>query len=159
MEIRMETNDSISSILGSAVDGNQYLTFSVGEEEYAISILAVKEIIGLKKITKIPNLPNYVKGVINLRGSIIHVIDIRERFGMSIKDYDKFTVIIIVETTEKTLGMVVDQVQDVVNIDKESIQPPIEFAGVIDDEYIDGMSKVGEKLIVVLDIDKLINRQ
>lgn len=159
MEIKMEGNDSINSILGSSVDGNQYLTFSVGEEEYAISILAVKEIIGLKKITKIPNLPNYVKGVINLRGNIIHVIDIRERFGMSVKAYDKFTVIIIVETSEKILGMVVDQVQDVLNIDKTSIQPPIEFAGVIGDEYIEGMSKVGDKLIVVIDIEKLINKQ
>ena len=86
MENKMEEIEAISSILGSAVEGSQYLTFGIDEEEYAISILKVKEIIEMKKITKIPNLPEYIKGIINLRGNIIHIIDIREKFGMSIRE-------------------------------------------------------------------------
>ncbi len=156
-EKNYENAELLNNILGVSVEGSQYLTFSIGEEEYALSILKVKEIIGMKKITQIPNLPSYVKGVINLRGNIIHIIDIRERFKMEVKTYDKFTVIIIIETHEKTMGIIVDQVQDVVNIEKNNIQNIIDFEGNIDSEYIDGMAKVGEKLVVVLDVEKLIN--
>ena len=159
MENKIEETEAISSILGSAVEGSQYLTFGIDEEEYAISILKVKEIIEMKKITKIPNLPEYIKGIINLRGNIIHIIDIREKFGMSIREYDKFNVIIIVEAAEKTLGIIVDQVKDVLSIDKKAIQPPIDFEGTIDNVYVEGMAKVGERLVVIVDIDKMLMNQ
>lgn len=159
MENKIEETEAISSILGSAVEGSQYLTFGIDEEEYAISILKVKEIIEMKKITKIPNLPEYIKGIINLRGNIIHIIDIREKFGMNIREYDKFNVIIIVEAAEKTLGIIVDQVKDVLSIDKKGIQPPIDFEGTIDNVYVEGMAKVGERLVVIVDIDKMLANQ
>ena len=111
----------------------------------------------MKKITKIPNLPEYIKGIINLRGNIIHIIDIREKFGMPIRAYDKFNVIIIVEAAGKTLGIIVDQVRDVLSIDKDSVQPPIDFEGNIDNVYVEGMAKVGERLVVVVDIDKMLS--
>lgn len=157
MEDKVVELEAISSILGSSVEGSQYLTFGIDEEEYAISILKVKEIIEMKKITKIPNLPEYIKGIINLRGNIIHIIDIREKFGMSIRAYDKFNVIIIVEAAGKTLGIIVDQVRDVLSIDKDSVQPPIDFEGNIDNVYVEGMAKVGERLVVVVDIDKMLS--
>ena len=155
-EEKLEDNEAISSIMGSSVEGSQYLTFGIDEEEYAISILKVKEIIEMKKITKIPNLPEYIKGIINLRGNIIHVVDIREKFGMEAKEYDKFNVIIIVEAADRVLGIIVDQVKDVLSIDKAEIQPPIDFEGTIDNIYIEGMSKVGDRLVVVVDIDKML---
>ncbi len=159
MENKIEETEAISSILGSAVEGSQYLTFGIDEEEYAVSILKVKEIIEMKKITKIPNLPEYIKGIINLRGNIIHIIDIREKFGMSVREYDKFNVIIIVEAVEKTLGIIVDQVKDVLSIDKNAIQPPIDFEGSIDNAYVEGMAKVGERLVVMVNIDKMLANQ
>lgn len=159
MENKLEETEAISSILGSAVEGSQYLTFGIDEEEYAVSILKVKEIIEMKKITKIPNLPEYIKGIINLRGNIIHIIDIREKFGMSVREYDKFNVIIIVEAAEKTLGIIVDQVKDVLSIDKNAIQPPIDFEGSIDNAYVEGMAKVGERLVVMVNIDKMLANQ
>ena len=159
MENKKKETEAISSILGSAVEGSQYLTFGIDEEEYAVSILKVKEIIEMKKITKIPNLPEYIKGIINLRGNIIHIIDIREKFGMSVREYDKFNVIIIVEAVEKTLGIIVDQVKDVLSIDKNAIQPPIDFEGSIDNAYVEGMAKVGERLVVMVNIDKMLANQ
>ena len=159
MENKIEETEAISSILGSAVEGSQYLTFGIDVEEYAVSILKVKEIIEMKKITKIPNLPEYIKGIINLRGNIIHIIDIREKFGMSVREYDKFNVIIIVEAVEKTLGIIVDQVKDVLSIDKNAIQPPIDFEGSIDNAYVEGMAKVGERLVVMVNIDKMLANQ
>lgn len=153
-----QMNESINSILGFSTYGKQYLSFTVEEEEYAFSILKVKEIIGMKKSTKIPNLPSYIKGVINLRGNIIHLIDIRERFHMPLKEYDKTTVVIIIETNEKVIGIIVDQVKDVINIKDEDIQKPLEFSGNIEEEFIEGLSKVNDRLVVILDVEKLLNK-
>lgn len=153
-----QMNESINFILGFSTYGKQYLSFTVEEEEYAFSILKVKEIIGMKKSTKIPNLPSYIKGVINLRGNIIHLIDIRERFHMPLKEYDKTTVVIIIETNEKVIGIIVDQVKDVINIKDEDIQKPLEFSGNIEEEFIEGLSKVNDRLVVILDVEKLLNK-
>lgn len=92
-EEQSEGNEVIKSIMGSSAEGSQYLTFGVDEEEYALSILKVKEIIEMRKITRVPNLPEYIKGIINLRGNIIHIVDVREKFGMEAKEYDKFNTI------------------------------------------------------------------
>lgn len=154
-EEQSEGNEVIKSIMGSSAEGNQYLTFGVDEEEYALSILKVKEIIEMRKITRVPNLPEYIKGIINLRGNIIHIVDIREKFGMEEKEYDKYNVIIIVEAVDRIMGIIVDHVKDVLSIEKSEIQPPVDFEGVIEDGYIDGMAKVGDRLVVVVDIDKM----
>jgi len=153
-----QMNDSINSILGFSTSGKQYLSFTVEEEEYAFSILKVKEIIGMKKSTKVPNLPSYIKGVINLRGNIIHLIDIRERFNMPLKEYDKTTVVIIIETNDKVIGIIVDQVKDVINIKDEDIQKPLEFSGNVEEEFIEGLAKANDRLVVILDVEKLLNK-
>ncbi len=158
MEENFEFNESINSILEFSESGQQFLTFTVEEEEYAFSILKVKEIIGLKKITKVPNLPNYIKGVINLRGNIIHLVDIRERFNMPVKEYDKTTVVIIMETGDRVLGIIVDQVTDVISIEEEEIQKPMNFEGGIETEFLQGLTKVNDRLVVILDVDKLISK-
>ncbi|NLK62823.1 MAG: purine-binding chemotaxis protein CheW [Fusobacteria bacterium] len=151
-----EMNESINSILGFSAYGKQYLSFTVEDEEYAFSILKIREIIGMKKITKVPNLPPYIKGVINLRGNIIHLIDIRERFNMSLRPYDKTTVVIIIETKDKLIGIIVDQVKDVINIKEEDVQKPLEFSCNIEEEFLEGLSKVNDRLVVILDVDKLL---
>jgi len=152
----IEIGNWINDILGVSTGGEKYLTFQVLDEYYAISILKVKEIIGMSKITKIPNLPNYIKGVINLRGEIVHLIDIREKFGIEKKEYNKFTVIIIVETSNNLVGFIVDKVLDVINIEKDKIQKVIEIEGMIGNEYLKGMIKELDELIVIIDIEKLI---
>ncbi|OQY10394.1 MAG: hypothetical protein B6I28_01115 [Fusobacteriia bacterium 4572_132] len=156
MKENIEIGNWINDILGVSTGGEKYLTFQVLDEYYAISILKVKEIIGMSKITKIPNLPNYIKGVINLRGEIVHLIDIREKFGIEKKEYNKFTVIIIVETSNNLVGFIVDKVLDVINIEKDKIQKVIEIEGMIGNEYLKGMIKELDELIVIIDIEKLI---
>ena len=158
MKENIEAENWINDILGASLEGEKYLTFEVLNEYYAISILKVKEIIGMTKITKIPNLPKYIKGVINLRGEIVHVIDIREKFGIEKKEYNKFTVIIILETADGLVGFVVDQVVDVINIKEEKIQKVIEIEGMIGNEYLEGMIKEGDELIVIINVEKLITR-
>lgn len=155
---KTDGDELTNKLLGSAVEGNQYLTFKLKEEEYAISILSVKEIIGIKKITKIPNIPNYIKGVINLRGNIIQVVDLREKFELGLKDYDKFTVIIIIEVKNKLIGILVDQVKDVANIKDEDIQTTISKNVDLDEEYINGIAKVENSLVVILNIENFLKK-
>ncbi len=156
MDDNFEINESINSILGFSESGQQFLTFLVDEEEYAFSILKVKEIIGLKKITKVPNLPKYIKGVINLRGNIIHLVDIRERFNMETKPYDKTTVVVIIETNEKIMGIIVDQVSDVITIEDDAIQQPMNFEGNIETEFLEGLTKINDRLVIIINVDQLI---
>ncbi len=136
--------------------GAQYLTFRVASEEYAIEILGVQEIKGYSVITPIPNSPAYVKGVINLRGTVVPVIGLRERFGMASVVYDKFTVIVIVNVGAKVVGIVVDAVSDVLTIDRADLDPPPELGANVDTSLITGMAKTAERLVVVLDVQKAL---
>jgi purine-binding chemotaxis protein CheW len=142
---------------GFAAEVNQYLTFVLGPEEYGIDILKVQEIRGYSAITAIPNTPQYIKGVMNLRGAVVPVVDLRSRFGMPVSQYDKFTVIIVVMVGTRILGLVVDAVSDVLNIPRDAIEPPPELTGSIDRSFITGLGKAGDKLILLPDVDRLIN--
>jgi purine-binding chemotaxis protein CheW len=138
----------------------KYLTFSLGQEEYGVGILRVREIIGLIKVTEIPKMPDYVKGVINLRGKVSPIIDLRLKFSMeSAKDTDR-TCIILVETdknnTTVLMGMVVDSVSEVMQLGAEEIENPPDVGGV-DTDYIMGIAKKEDKVILLLDIDKVMN--
>lgn len=151
-------NQSISMLneqLNQKVDGNQFVTFSIDEEEFGIEIIKVQEIIGYTKPTHIPNIPDFVSGVINLRGLIIPVIDLRKRFGMHDKEYDKYTVIVIVEVATKIVGLIVDAVSDVLTLTGDAMQDVPEFSN-FKSEYLRGMGKVGEKLILLLNVDKIL---
>jgi purine-binding chemotaxis protein CheW len=141
---------------GYAADSGQFLTFTLQGEEYGIEILRVQEIKGFSKIRPIPNAPSYVKGVLNLRGTVVPVLDLRARFGMAEAEYNQFTVIIVVSVGSKVVGLVVDAVSDVLNITKDQVEETPEIAGDMDSSFFHGMGKVGEKLVLLLDIDRLI---
>jgi purine-binding chemotaxis protein CheW len=142
----------------------KYLTFSLANEEYGIGILKVKEIIGMMPITPVPQTPHFVKGVINLRGKVIPVIDLRLKFGMEAIDYNERTCIIVVETSGTTasyimMGLVVDSVSEVVNIKDEDIEDAPAFGARLSTEYILGMAKAGDSVKILLDIDKVLTGQ
>jgi len=134
----------------------QYLTFTLGPEEYGIELLRVQEIRGCSAITPIPNTPSHVKGVMNLRGTVIPVIDLRARFAMETVEYTKFTVIIVASVGEKIVGIVVDAVSDVLTVSDGNIRPAPDFGVKAAMRFITGLTAVGDHLAVLLDIDKLV---
>jgi len=152
----MEQLDTLNSQISFATDGRQYLTFALGAEEYGVEILKVQEIKGYSSITPIPNTPSYVKGVMNLRGSIIPIVDLRAKLSMAEAAYNQFTVIIVVRVGAKTVGVVVDAVSDVLNIPLKDIQPTPDFGSQVDARFISGLAKASERLVVLLDIEKVL---
>lgn len=139
----------------------KYLTFQLGDEEYGIEILKVQEIIGIMNITRVPRTPPYVRGVINLRGKVIPVVDLRLAFGMPSKEYTGRTCIIVVQVTkassEIVMGVIVDDVSEVANVNGEQIEPPPSFGAAVDNEFIHGMAKVNEKVLILLNIDRALS--
>lgn len=136
---------------------SQYVTFLLGKEIYGISILKLNEIIAYQACTTIPNVPSFIKGVLNLRGIVVPVIDLRERFSMEKKDYDQFTVIMILDVLGRIMGLVVDAVSDVVTLNNDSIKPRPHFSTSISLEFIQGMGVKDNKFIILLDVDKLLS--
>lgn len=141
----------------------KYLTFTLDEEEYGIGILKIKEIIGMMSITSVPQTPDFVKGVINLRGKVIPVVDLRLRFSINPIDYNDRTCIIVVEIggrgTDIVIGIVVDSVSEVLNIKNEDIEDTPTFGTALDTEYILGMAKMEGKVKILLDIDKVLKAE
>jgi len=139
----------------------KYLTFTLDKEEYGISILKIKEIIGMMPVTTVPQTPDFVKGVINLRGKVIPVIDLRVRFGMESIDYTERTCIIVVEIEGSTetiqIGIVVDSVSEVLNIKGEDIEETPTFGTKLDTDYILGMAKMEGGVKILLDIDRVLS--
>ena len=139
----------------------KYLTFTLAEEEYGIGILKIKEIIGMLPITSVPQTPDFVKGVINLRGKVIPVIDLRLRFGMGEIDYTERTCIIVVEITSQAgtvqIGIVVDSVSEVLNVKGSDIEDTPTFGTKLNTEYILGMAKMEGGVKILLDIDKVLS--
>ena len=139
----------------------KYLTFSLSGEEYGIGILKVKEIIGMMSITSVPRTPAFVKGVINLRGKVIPVMDLRLKFNIEKMDYTERTCIIVVEISGQAstiqIGIVVDAVSEVLNIKAEDIEEAPPFGTTLDIDYILGMAKVGKGIKILLDIDRVLN--
>ena len=147
---------TLNTEISFATDDNQYLTFTLGQEEYGVEILKVQEIKGYSAITPIPNTPAYVKGVMNLRGAIIPIVDLRAKLAMSEAAYNQFTVVIVVRVGAKTVGVVVDAVSDVLNVPTDDIQATPDFGAQVDARFISGLAKAGEKLVILLDIDKVL---
>ncbi|ATW27462.1 chemotaxis protein CheW [Candidatus Formimonas warabiya] len=136
---------------------NKYLTFVLGKEEYGIEIKHVIEIVGMQSITKIPELPDYMKGIINLRGKIIPVIDVRLRFMKDVKEYNDRTCIIVIQIRDVSVGLIVDNVAEVLSISQEDIVPPPQLISSYHQKYIKGIGKVGSTVKLVLDCDKLLS--
>lgn len=135
---------------------NEFLTFLLGKEEYAIEILKVQEIRGWKQPTKIANAPEFINGVINLRGTIVPVVDMRIRFNLGNPTYDAFTVVIILNVADRVVGMVVDSVSDVITLTPEQIRPAPGFAASLGTDHIIGLGAVDERMLILLDIEKLM---
>ena len=137
-----------------------YLTFSIDQEEYAICVSYVTEIVRLQKIIEVPDVPGYIKGVINLRGKIIPVMDIRSRFGLSSVDYSDRTVIIVLELADVLTGVAVDKVNDVTELSADMIDPPPNYSrGTDSASVIKGIGKSGEHVYVLLDTETLLNQK
>lgn len=141
---------------GLSKEGNQFLTFNLGDELYGVDILRVQEIKGYTAVTKIPNTPSHIKGVLNLRGTIVPIVELRTKFGMPTIDYTAFTVIIVVVVQDKVMGLVVDAVSDVLDIAQKDIQAPPQFGANVDVRSLNGISQSGDKLVALLDIDALL---
>jgi purine-binding chemotaxis protein CheW len=142
--------------IGLTTDGSQFLTFQLGDELYGVDILRVQEIKGYTTVTKIPNTPPHIKGVLNLRGTIVPIVELRTKFGMPTIDYTLFTVIVVVVVRDRIMGLVVDSVSDVLNISKKDIQSPPEFGAKVDVSVLTGIGKSGDKLVALLNIDRLL---
>jgi purine-binding chemotaxis protein CheW len=139
------------------VDAGEFLTFRLGQESYAIEILKVQEIRGYEAPTAIVNAPAFIKGVVNLRGVIVPILDLRIKFALSQADYDEFTVVIILNVAGRVVGVVVDAVSDVLTLATESIRATPEFASAtFDTKYITGLATVDERMLILLDIEKLM---
>ncbi|MDC0335530.1 chemotaxis protein CheW [Pseudodesulfovibrio sp.] len=137
----------------------QLVTFSIGEEEFGVNILQVQEIIRTMEITKVPRAPYFVEGVINLRGKVIPIVDMRSRFGLEGKEHDKYTRIIVVEFEMIIVGFVVDSVSEVLRMPASQVQPPPPVIAGLDSEYIDGVGKLEDRLLILLDLDQLLDNE
>lgn len=137
----------------------QLVTFKVGSEEFGIEIFSVKEIIRMLNITKVPKAPDFVEGVVNLRGKVIPIIDMRKRFGMDSLNHDKHTRIVVVEMENVMVGYVVDAVSEVLRIPSDTVEPPPSVVAGIDAEYINGVGKLENRLLIMLDLNKLLKTE
>ena len=136
---------------------NEFLAFNLGREEYAINILKVQEIRSHENVTHIANAPDFIKGVMNLRGTIVPIIDMRIKFQLDDVNDDQFTALIILNLEARIVGMVVDRVSDVVSISHEQIRPAPEFSSTFDSHYLTGLGSLNERMLILVDIDKLMS--
>ena len=135
------------------------ISFMVGDEEYGLDILRVKEVIRIREITRLPRAPSFVKGIINLRGDVIPIIDLRDKFGLEHQDYTSMTRVIVVDVDGRLIGMVVDAASQVVRIPSDQIEPPPPIVGGLSVEFIKGVGKLDERLIILLNIDRILSTQ
>jgi purine-binding chemotaxis protein CheW len=134
----------------------EFLTFALGSEEYAIDILTVQEIRGYEQPTHLANLPAFIKGVINLRGSIVPIVDLRIKFGIDDPQYSPFTVVIILIICGRTVGIVVDGVSDVTTLQSDQIRPRPEFSVKLNTTHIEGLGILGNRLLIIIDVESLL---
>ncbi len=134
----------------------EYLTFTLGSEEYAVDILKVQEIRGYENPTTIANAPPFIKGVINLRGTIVPIVDMRIKFNVGTVEYTSFTVVIILNFARRVVGIVVDSVSDVTMLLPNQVRPAPEFSTTVDTKYIKGLGTLDERMLIVIDIEKLM---
>ncbi|WP_374341075.1 chemotaxis protein CheW [Methyloversatilis sp.] len=155
----IQAAQAVSHRSGDGAEGGyaqEYLTFTLGDEEYAIDILKVQEIRGYDAVTGIAHAPPFIKGVINLRGTIVPIVDLRIRFGVGKVEYTPFTVTIILNVGGRVVGMVVDSVSDVLALQSSQVLPPPDFSSSLDTRYIHGLGSIDERMLIVVDIEKLM---
>jgi purine-binding chemotaxis protein CheW len=147
----------MSEVKTAATTGTQFVSFLLSDEEYAVDIMRVQEIIRISNITRVPQMPEFVEGVINLRGKVIPIIDLKCKFGLERRDQDRKSRIVVVDLDDKTTGLIVDSVSQVLNIEEDHIDPPPAMGTSVNTKYIMGMGKVDDRLLILLDIDKVLD--
>lgn len=147
----------MSQTSSSAANAGEYLSFTLGEEQYGVDILKVQEIRGYDQVTRVPDAPDYIKGVINLRGTIVPVIDLRLKLRLENARYDAFTVMIVLNVEQRVVGIVVDSVSDVIELTAEQIRPTPEFGAAVDTRFINGIGTQDERMLILLDIETLLD--
>ena len=152
-------SSSTHSDHGATVQRQEFLTFSLGAEDYCIDILKVQEIRGYDTVTAIANTPDFIKGVVNLRGNIVPIVDLRIKFCLSNASYDATTIVIILNLSNKMIGMVVDSVSDVIAVPIEEIREAPRFGATINTEFISGMATVEGRMLIVIDIQRLMSSE
>lgn len=140
----------------AAQAGREYLSFVLGAAQYCIDILKVQEIRTYEAPTRIANTPEFIKGVMNLRGNIVPIIDLRVKFGLPDQRYDTQTVVIVLNIAKRTVGVVVDGVSDVINVPASEIKPPPELGGSLDTQYLQGLATVNGQMMIIIDIERLM---
>jgi purine-binding chemotaxis protein CheW len=154
------STDKPSTDSSTAGAKEQYLTFMLAGEEYGVDILRVQEIKGWDKVTRIPHTAKFILGVINLRGAVVPILDLRCRFGLGSSDFGPTTVVIVVRVVhksgERTVGMVVDAVSEVYNVDMAATKPPPDVCANVDTVFVKALATIGDKMLILLDIDRLI---
>ncbi|MDY3557183.1 chemotaxis protein CheW [Gemmata sp. JC717] len=151
----MDTNEAGGPLLLPAGSG-QFLTFRLRDEEYGVDLLRVQEIRGYSKVTTIPNTPPEVRGILNLRGAVIPIVDLRARFGLALTECTPFTVIIVVNVADRSVGLLVDAVSDVLNVGAEEIVPPPDLGTHADTSVLTGIARDGQRLVSLINIDRLV---
>ncbi|QPR26868.1 chemotaxis protein CheW [Edwardsiella hoshinae] len=149
---------SVSKLAGETV-GQEFLVFTLGDEEYGIDILKVQEIRGYDQVTRIANTPAFIKGVTNLRGVIVPIIDLRVKFSQQDVSYNENTVVIVLNFSLRVVGIVVDGVSDVLSLSADQIRPAPEFAVTLSTEYLTGLGALGERMLILVDIEKLLSSE
>ncbi|MBS0444790.1 MAG: chemotaxis protein CheW [Proteobacteria bacterium] len=144
------------AVRAAAATGGEYLTFRLGEEEYGIDILKVQEIRSYESPTRIANAPSFIKGVVNLRGVIVPIVDLRLKLGCASAEYNSFTVVIVLNVKGRVVGAVVDSVSDVLELSREAIKPAPEMSSAIDTSFITGIGSVAERMLILMDIEGLM---
>ena len=153
----MTSTQEASAGAHTAISNNEFLTFTLGKEEYGIDILRVQEIRGYDAVTAIANTPPFIKGVVNLRGVIVPIVDMRIKFNLGNVEYNQFTVVIILNLAHRVVGMVVDGVSDVITLTSEQIKAAPEFGSALDTRYINGLGAVDQRMIILIDIERLMS--
>ncbi|MBS0967498.1 chemotaxis protein CheW [Chimaeribacter arupi] len=149
---------TVTKLAGETV-GQEFLIFTLGDEEYGIDILKVQEIRGYDQVTRIANTPSFIKGVTNLRGVIVPIIDLRVKFAQQGVEYNDNTVVIVLNFEQRVVGIVVDGVSDVLSLTTEQIRPAPEFAVTLATEYLTGLGSLGERMLILVDIEKLLSSE
>ena len=149
---------AVSKLAGETV-WQEFLIFTLGNEEYGIDILKVQEIRGYDQVTRIANTPAFIKGVTNLRGVIVPIIDLRVKFSQQSVSYDENTVVIVLNFGQRVVGIVVDGVSDVLSLTADQIRPAPEFAVTLATEYLTGLGSLGERMLILVDIEKLLSSE
>jgi purine-binding chemotaxis protein CheW len=149
--------DSRTDEAARAAPKKEFLSFKLGQEEYCLDILSVQEIRGYDTVTSIANTPEFIKGVINLRGNIVPIVDLRIKFRLSEARYDATTIVIILNLSKKMIGIVVDSVSDVIALPLDSIREAPRFGSAINTEFISGMAAIDERMLIVVDIQRLMS--